>query len=109
MSKILFTVLFAVLIMSSAAHSIDEAMKAYKNDKCLNDELSVLRPKMEEQVAQLKLVHIILFRTKKTLLLKLNSSLWSDNYKVNSSHVEPPTRSNPNSVMSLKLQELLSY
>ena len=109
MSKILFTVLFAALVMSSAAHSIDEAMKAFKNDKCLVDELSVLKPQMEEQVALLKEVYILLFRIKKTSLPRPNSSLWSDNYKVNSNHVELPTRSNPNSVMSSKLQELPSY
>lgn len=72
MSKSLFVVLVALFVMSATAHSIDEMMKAYKNDKCIVDELSILRPQLESQVAQLKLVSPCSFRTRRISLPRLS-------------------------------------
>ena len=54
MNKSLLAVLIALFVMSVSAHSIDEAMKAYKNDKCIAGEVDTFKPQISAKIAQLK-------------------------------------------------------
>ena len=72
MNKSLLIVLIALFVMSATAHSVDEIKKAFRSDKCISDEIDALKPKIEEKIAKLKVVIRPLFRTRKTLLPRLN-------------------------------------
>ena len=54
MSKSLFVVLIALFVLSATAHSIDEIKKVFGNDKCISEELDVLRPQIQEKISILK-------------------------------------------------------
>lgn len=96
MNKSLFLVLIALFVMSATAHSVDEMKKAFRNDKCISNQIDSVKPMIDEKVAALKLVILCLFRTKRTLLPKLNSSLSSENLRPNLMNAEAQTRSNLN-------------
>ncbi|MGC4046678.1 MAG: hypothetical protein QM758_23040 [Armatimonas sp.] len=68
MNKSLLAVLVALFVMSATAHSLDEVKKAFLNDKCIADELTIVKPQIEAKVAQLKLVTPPLPRTRRTWL-----------------------------------------
>lgn len=72
MNKSLLVVLISLFVLSASAHSIDEVMKAYKNDKCIAGELETIKPRISAKVAELKEVRPILFRTRRTSSPKLS-------------------------------------
>lgn len=96
MSKSLFVVLIALFVMSATAHSVDEMMKSFRNDKCISNEIDSVKPMIEEKIAALKMVIQKLFRTRRMLLLKPNSFHLSETLKLKLTHAEAQTRSNPN-------------
>ena len=72
MSKSLLVVLIAIFVLGATAHSMDEAMKAYKNDKCVAAEIDTFKPQISAKIAQLKEVLRLLFRITEMLLPRLN-------------------------------------
>jgi hypothetical protein len=54
MSKSLFVILIALFVLSASASSLDQIKNIYQNDKCVTDELDLIKPMIQEKITILK-------------------------------------------------------